>query len=88
MLFLSPVFYPVSALPEKMAFLIYFNPLTFPIKQIREVELFGRMPNFIGLGAYFAMSWVVAWLGILSSEIHKEDSPTSYKDQSFRHDLS
>ena len=35
-LFLSPVFYPVTALPEEYRFLFLLNPLTFIIEQARD----------------------------------------------------
>lgn len=41
LMFLSPVFYPSSAIPEPYRFLIHLNPLTNPIEQLRAVLLFG-----------------------------------------------
>ena len=63
MLFLSPVFYPVTALPEAYRPLLYFNPLTFVIEQSREILIWGRLPDWPGLALYMAVSLVVAWLG-------------------------
>ena len=63
MMFLSPVFFPVSALPEEYRFLLHLNPLTFMIEQAREVMIWGRLPNWQGLMAYLACSLVVAWAG-------------------------
>lgn len=63
LMFLSPVFYPVSALPEQYRLFMHLNPLTFPIEQAREVILWGRLPDWRGLGLYFAVSLLVAWLG-------------------------
>jgi lipopolysaccharide transport system permease protein len=62
-LFLSPVFYPVTALPEKYRPLFMMNPLTFIIEQAREVMLWGRLPNWSGLALYLLSSLVVAWIG-------------------------
>ncbi|MEO6543524.1 MAG: ABC transporter permease [Nitrospiraceae bacterium] len=64
MLFLSPVFYPVSALPEAYRPLLYLNPLTFIIEQARDVLIAGKLPSWYGLGVYFLCSGVVAWLGL------------------------
>ena len=41
-LFLAPVFYPISALPEGFQRMISWNPLTFPITQLRDLMLWGK----------------------------------------------
>jgi lipopolysaccharide transport system permease protein len=61
--FLSPVFYPVSAVPERFRPFIMANPLTFIIEQAREVLIWGHLPNWAGLGLYTLVATVVAWLG-------------------------
>jgi len=63
MLFLSPVFYPLTALPNQFQALIMANPLTFIIEQTREVLIWGHLPNWIGLGIYTMVATIVAWLG-------------------------
>ena len=62
--FISPVFYPVSALPEAMQPLLYLNPVTFIIQQTRDVLLSGVLPNFWGLLAYFVVAWLAAWVAL------------------------
>lgn len=63
MLFLSPVFFPVSALPESYQPLMQLNPLTFIIEQVREVLIWGRLPDWSGLTIYGLIALLVAWLG-------------------------
>ncbi len=63
MMFLAPVFYPVTALPEEFRPWLMANPLTFIIEQAREVLIWGHLPNWIGLGIYTLVATVVAWLG-------------------------
>jgi lipopolysaccharide transport system permease protein len=63
MLFLSPVFYPVTALPEEFRPWLMANPLTFIIEQAREVLIWGRLPNWIGLGSYTLIAVAIAWAG-------------------------
>lgn len=63
LMFLSPVFYPVTAVPEKFRPFIMANPLTFIIEQAREVLVWGHTPNWIGLGVYTMAATVVAWAG-------------------------
>ncbi|HCY64054.1 MAG TPA: sugar ABC transporter permease [Oxalobacteraceae bacterium] len=59
--FLSPVFYPVTAVPEKFRGFIMANPLTFIIEQAREVLIWGHAPNWLGLGIYILVATVFAW---------------------------
>ncbi|MBF8651247.1 ABC transporter permease [Pseudomonas putida] len=63
LLFLSPVFFPVSSLPEELRPLMNANPLTFIIEQVREVLIWGHMPDWAGLGLYAIMALFTAWLG-------------------------
>jgi lipopolysaccharide transport system permease protein len=63
MLFLSPVFYPISALPEYIRPWMLANPLTFIIEQARAVLIWGQLPNWSGLLIYTLVATVVAWLG-------------------------
>ena len=63
MMFLSPVFYPVTAVPERFRPFIMANPLTFIIEQAREVLIWGNLPNWLGLAAYTAVATVIAWGG-------------------------
>jgi lipopolysaccharide transport system permease protein len=65
MMFLSPVFYPVTALPEKFRPWLMANPLTFIIEQAREVLIWGHLPNWVGLGLYTSASILVAWTGYI-----------------------
>ncbi len=63
LMFFSPVFYPVTALPEEYRPLLFLNPLTFIIEQTREVLIWNRMPDWIGLGIYTIVSILIAWAG-------------------------
>lgn len=63
MLFLAPVFYPITSLPEALRPVIMMNPLTFIIEQARAVLIWGKLPDFVGLGIYSVISLLVMWLG-------------------------
>ena len=63
LLFVSPVFFPVSAIPEAFQAPIRWNPLTFLIEQAREVLVWGNLPDFGGLFAYTGGALLLAWLG-------------------------
>ena len=62
-MFLSPIFYPITALPEAYRFLLYLNPLTPVIEQTRDVLFWGKAPDFAMLGVYLVATSVIAWLG-------------------------
>jgi len=63
LMFLSPVFYPITAVPERFRPFIMANPLTFIIEQAREVLIWGHLPNWMGLGIYTIAATMVIWLG-------------------------
>lgn len=63
LMFLSPIFYPVSALPEKFRLWIYINPITVTIEQFRDILYWGRGPDFAVLGVYLIGSAAFSWLG-------------------------
>lgn len=66
LMFLTPIFYPESYLPEKYHFLMNINPLTFVVVQAREVMIFGHSLNFKLWFLQFAVSIFVAWFGFFS----------------------
>jgi lipopolysaccharide transport system permease protein len=64
LMFLSPVFYPTSSVPPLAQKLIYLNPLTYPIEELRHVLILGNQPDWSLWLAYFAVSVVVAIGGL------------------------
>ncbi len=62
-LFLTPIFYPLEAVPATFRAFMYLNPLTFAVEQVRAVIIFGKAPDWAGLAAYTAGACVTAWLG-------------------------
>ncbi len=65
LLFLSPVFYPVTAVPEKFRPLIMANPLTIIIEQMREILIWGHQPAWMALGIYTLAATIVVWVGYI-----------------------
>ncbi|KXU90930.1 sugar ABC transporter permease [Paraburkholderia monticola] len=63
LLFASPVFYPITALPVTIRPWLMLNPLTLIIEQARAVLLFGQLPDWSALAIYGAVALVIAWLG-------------------------
>ncbi|MEF8722504.1 ABC transporter permease [Candidatus Accumulibacter phosphatis] len=62
-MFLAPVFYPITAIPEGLRPWLMLNPLTFIIEQAREVLIWGHLPNWMGLAIYTLVATVVAGAG-------------------------
>ncbi len=45
LMFMTPIFYPASALPERFRYVMYLNPLTPPIEMMRDVMVWGTLPS-------------------------------------------
>jgi len=65
MLFLSPVFFPISAIPDEYQIYIMMNPLTFIIEQTRELLIWGHLPDWKGLAIYFLIAIAINWFGFV-----------------------
>ena len=65
LMFMSPIFYPISAIPEKLRFIYYINPLCYVLEDTRRVMLWGTMPNWSWLGLGGLGSLVTAYLGVV-----------------------
>lgn len=63
LIFLSPIFYPASALPEAYRSLLYLNPLTPVIEMTRDLLYWGKLPDWVDLSFYWLAAIVIAWLG-------------------------
>lgn len=63
LMFLSPVFYPASALPQRYATVLRLNPLTSVIEQTRDVLIWGRPPQINVLSIEIAVGALLAWAG-------------------------
>ncbi len=64
LLFMSPIFYPVDALPVAMQPYLYLNPLTLPIEELRGALIFGDLPRWDRLAVYSVVAVGCAWLGL------------------------
>jgi lipopolysaccharide transport system permease protein len=64
LLFMSPIFYPVTMLPAAYQHYLYLNPLTFIVEQTRAVLLLGNSPQWLAWGGYFIGGFLFASLGL------------------------
>jgi lipopolysaccharide transport system permease protein len=63
LMFLSPTFFPSSALPEWIRPWLVLNPLTLPIEQARTVLIWGNAPDWTALGLYGLFAAAIAAAG-------------------------
>lgn len=63
LMFLSPIFYPITALPEEYRSFMHINPLTFAVEQARNTMIFGNSIDWVVWCIYLITSVFVSWLG-------------------------
>ena len=63
LMFLSPIFYPISALPENYQRILLFNPLTHVIEYTRDIIFWGILPDMAVLSFYYVGTLSIAFLG-------------------------
>ncbi|NKI24250.1 ABC transporter permease [Paenibacillus dendritiformis] len=64
-MYMTPIFYPASIIPEKYMPIIKLNPLFSVVEMFRDVVMYGQLP---GLGAHFiciAYVFIYGTIGIL-----------------------
>jgi len=64
LLFISPIFFPSTALPEPLRPYLFLNPITVIVEQTREVLIFGNMPDFKALAIYSLVAIAIAIIGL------------------------
>jgi lipopolysaccharide transport system permease protein len=63
LIFLSPVFYPLRAVPEGYRRLVELNPLTVVLENSKAVLFWGQFPNWSMYGVYLMVALVTMGLG-------------------------
>ena len=63
LMFLSPIFYPLSTVDDKFLLIYQANPLTFITEQVRMVLLENTFPDWTGYLYYSCVSCLVAFGG-------------------------
>lgn len=62
-MFLSPLFYQITALPKAAQRWVMLNPLTIPMQESRAALMLGQSPDWAALGVYMLIAIPVAMLG-------------------------
>ncbi|MBS0150352.1 MAG: ABC transporter permease [Nitrospira sp.] len=65
LMFLSPVFYPMSALPGKYQTWLQLNPLTFIIEEGRNTLILGKVPDIGQWSIMLTVGLFIAWAGFV-----------------------
>jgi len=63
LMFMSAIFYPVSALPEEYQVFLKQNPLVIIIEQSRSVLILGQQPDWSEFTIMLVLGLIVAWAG-------------------------
>ncbi|QIL79725.1 ABC transporter permease [Diaphorobacter sp. HDW4A] len=63
LMYMTPIFYPVAALPEDYQHLLGLNPLTASIEQVRNAMMFGGPLDWAVWLRQMLIGLVAAWLG-------------------------
>lgn len=62
-MFVSPIFFPMDALPAQVQGFFWFNPVTVPVEMTRAAVLFGQWPDMQLLSTYWVVALTVLGLG-------------------------
>lgn len=63
LMFLSPIFYPIAALPEEYHLFMQISPLTFTVEQARDVMIWGKGLDWGAWAMYMLLAAIIAWFG-------------------------
>lgn len=61
--FMTPIFYPVSLVPERLRWLLHLNPLTPMVEETRKLFLYGQQPDYMACLWLFLFSLAVFQIG-------------------------
>ncbi len=61
--FLTPIIYPAERVPENLQFILYINPIAYAATNMRQIMVFGIIPNWTTLTLFTLVSLVGLFLG-------------------------
>lgn len=65
LMFISPIFYPVTAIPESFQYMYFYNPISYVVEDMRNIMVIGHMPNWGWLLWGTIVGFVFAYIGHL-----------------------
>lgn len=63
LMFMSPIFYPITALPDEYRVYLQLNPMTFVVEQVRDAMIWGKMIDWVSWAEQMMLSFFIAWAG-------------------------
>lgn len=63
MMFMSPIFYPISIVPKMFQSLMLLSPLTFMVEEARSVMVYGNHVDWSGYFLHLFCALLIAYLG-------------------------
>jgi lipopolysaccharide transport system permease protein len=63
LMFLSPLFFPITSLPQEYQAVIHFSPITVALEEARQVMYWGKSIDWQIWSIYLGISLFIAWLG-------------------------
>ena len=63
--FITPIFYPITAVPEEYRGILQINPLTTIVEETRKIFLMEQLPDWNLLAISFIVSLMIMRLGIV-----------------------
>jgi lipopolysaccharide transport system permease protein len=63
LMFLTPIFYPIAALPKEYQDILCLNPLTFIVDQARGLMIFNQGMDWVKLMQFVMISLLYSFLG-------------------------
>lgn len=65
LLFLTPIFYPPTGVPAPLRGFVALNPIAAQVEWMRDILLWGRLPDLPSYLGMLLAGWIAAWLGLL-----------------------
>lgn len=62
--FMTPIFYPITVVPEQLRWILYANPLSGIVEQTRQIVLYGQVPDLRHSFLLLLLSLAVFQLGL------------------------
>lgn len=63
LMYLTPVFYPMAAVPERMRKFMELSPLTYIVEDTRNVMIWGKNLDWLTWSYWTVISALIAWFG-------------------------
>jgi lipopolysaccharide transport system permease protein len=60
LMFLSPIFYPITSIPQKFQWIYHLNPISFVVEDMRNIVIWGKSPDLGWLVIGSAIGLVVS----------------------------